>query len=45
VAGQLAYELLGKAECFCTMTHGDGHDTVADVRDFAYRWFERWLEP
>jgi dienelactone hydrolase len=43
VAGQRAYQLLGKPECFCTLTHGDGHDTVPDVRDFAYSWFERWL--
>ena len=43
VEGQRAYELLGKPECFCTLTHGDGHATLDDVRDFAYRWFERWL--
>jgi dienelactone hydrolase len=43
VAGQRAYQLLGKPECFCTLTHGDGHDTVPAVREFAYRWFERWL--
>jgi len=41
--GQRAYALLGKPECFCTLTHGDGHATGPDVRDFAYRWFERWL--
>jgi hypothetical protein len=45
VRGQRAYALLGKPECFCTLTHGDGHDTVDDVRDFAYRWIERWLKP
>jgi hypothetical protein len=45
VAGQRAYALLGKAECFCTLTHGDGHNTVDDVREFAYRWLERWLKP
>jgi len=44
VKGQRAYQLLGKPECFCTLTHGDGHDTTEHVRDFAYRWFERWLE-
>lgn len=43
IAGQRAYALLGKPDCFCTLNHGDGHDTVADVRDFAYRWLERWL--
>ncbi len=42
-AGQRAYGLLGRPECFCTLTHGDGHDTVAEVREFAYRWFARWL--
>ena len=45
VAGQRVYRLLGKPERFCTLTHGDGHDTVDDVREFAYRWFERWLTP
>ena len=45
VAGQRAYALLGKPECFCALTHGDGHATVDDVHDFAYRWFERWLKP
>jgi dienelactone hydrolase len=44
VKGQRAYALLGKPECFVTLIHGDGHDTVDDVRDFAYRWFERWLK-
>jgi hypothetical protein len=23
--------------------HGDGHGAIEDVREFAYRWFERWL--
>ena len=45
VMGQRVYELLGKPECFCTLTHGDGHNTTKDVRDFAYRWFKRWLSP
>jgi dienelactone hydrolase len=44
VKGQRAYQLLGKPECFCTLTHGDGHDTTEHVRDFVYRWFERWLK-
>ena len=43
VAGQRVYGLLGKPECFCTLTHGDGHNTTEDVRDFAYRWLRRWL--
>ncbi len=43
VAGQRVYQLLGKPERFCVLTHGDGHDTTEHVRDFAYRWFERWL--
>jgi dienelactone hydrolase len=42
--GQRAYQLLGKPECFCALTHGDGHDTTPHVREFAYRWFERWLK-
>jgi dienelactone hydrolase len=41
--GQKAYALLGKPECFSTLIHGDGHATLPDVRDFAYRWLERWL--
>jgi hypothetical protein len=44
LAGQRAYALLGKPECFCTLNHGDGHATLDDVRDFAYRWFARWLK-
>jgi len=43
VRGQRAYALLGRPEHFCTLTHGDGHDTVDEVRQFAYLWFERWL--
>lgn len=42
-AGQRVYELLGKPECFRSLTHGDGHDTVDDVREFAYGWIKRWL--
>jgi dienelactone hydrolase len=42
-AGQRVYELLGKPECFRSLTHGDGHDTVDDVREFAYAWIKRWL--
>jgi len=45
VMGQRAYALLGRPEAFCALTHGDGHATTDDVRDFAYRWFERWLKP
>jgi len=45
LAGQRAYALLGKPECFCTLNHGDGHATLEDVREFAYRWFVRWLTP
>jgi len=45
VKGQRAYALLGKPECFCTLTHGDGHATTDDVREFAYNWFARWLAP
>jgi hypothetical protein len=45
VMGQRVYGLLGKPECFCTLTHGDGHNTTEDVRDLAYRWFRRWLSP
>lgn len=41
--GQRAYALLGKADCFCTLTHGDGHATEGYVRNFAYSWFERWM--
>ena len=44
VAGQRAYALLGKPECFCTLNHGDGHATLDDVREFAYRWLVRWLK-
>ncbi|MBN1671152.1 MAG: hypothetical protein JXR37_08980 [Kiritimatiellae bacterium] len=43
VRGQKAYSLIGKPECFATITHGDGHGIPPDVREFAYRWFERFL--
>lgn len=43
IKGQRAYALLGKPDGFVTLIHGDGHDTVDDVRDYAYRWFTRWL--
>jgi dienelactone hydrolase len=41
--GAYVYKLLGQPECFCTLMHGDGHGAIEDVREFAYRWFERWL--
>jgi len=43
VAGQRVYALLGRPDAFCTLTHGDGHATKPDVREFAYLWFDRWL--
>jgi len=39
------WRLLGKPERVSMVTHGDGHDTRPDVREFAYRWFERFLQP
>jgi len=43
VRGQKAYSLVGKPESFATLTHGDGHGIPPDVREFAYRWFDRFL--
>jgi dienelactone hydrolase len=37
------YQLLGTPGHISIYIHGDGHDTVDDVREFAYRWFDRYL--
>lgn len=37
------YQLLGTPGHISILIHGDGHDTVDDVREFAYRWFDRYL--
>lgn len=39
------YRLLGHPERLAFMIHGDGHDTPPDVREMAYRWFDRFLRP
>jgi hypothetical protein len=38
-----AYELLGRAEGLSLLIHGDGHDTVGEVRRYAYSWLDRFL--
>lgn len=38
------YQLLGTPNHIAMLIHGDGHDTVDDVREFAYRWFDRWFK-
>lgn len=37
------YRLLGTPEHLSLLVHGDGHDTVADVRAFAYKWLDRFM--
>ena len=37
------YKLLDAPEKLSMYIHGDGHDTVDMVRDFAYRWLDRFL--
>jgi dienelactone hydrolase len=37
------YQLLGTPGHISILVHGDGHDTVDDVREYAYRWFDRYL--
>jgi len=38
------FRLLGVPEHLALLVHGDGHTTTGDVRDFAYRWLERFLK-
>ena len=37
------YRLLGCPERLSMLVHGEGHDTPADAREFAYRWLDRFL--
>jgi dienelactone hydrolase len=37
------YSLLGTPGHISMLIHGDGHDTVDDVREYAYKWFDRYL--
>lgn len=38
------YSLLGEPEKLALYIHGDGHDTVGEVRNFAYSWLEKFLK-
>ncbi len=38
------YNLLEKPENCAAYIHGDGHDTVDDVRDMSYKWLEKHLK-
>lgn len=38
-----AWRLLGKSENFSFIVHGDGHDTVEHIRNYAYDWLIRNL--
>ena len=38
------YALLGCTERLCFHLHGDGHDTVDEVREMAYLWIDRFLK-
>lgn len=37
------YSLVGAPSKLAMYIHGDGHDTVDDVRNFAYDWIERFM--
>ncbi|HHW08631.1 MAG TPA: alpha/beta hydrolase [Firmicutes bacterium] len=37
------YQLLGVPERIAALIHGDGHTTIASVREQAYCWFDRFL--
>lgn len=37
------YQLLGTPAHISVLIHGDGHDTINDVREYAYKWFDRYL--
>ncbi|NQW99948.1 hypothetical protein HQ447_04760, partial [bacterium] len=39
----MVWSLLGAPKKASILIHGDGHDTVDEVRDSAYGWIERWL--
>jgi len=41
--GMQVYQLLGTPGHISMLIHGDGHDTVDDVREYAYKWFDRYL--
>ncbi len=38
------YKLIGAPEKLAMYIHGDGHDTIDDVRGFAYDWIERFMK-
>lgn len=38
------YALHGQPDKLSMYIHGDGHDTVDEVRDFAYDWIERFMK-
>ena len=39
----MVWRLLGAPNHVKVLIHGDGHDTVDEVRATAYGWIERWL--
>ncbi|HHT26158.1 MAG TPA: hypothetical protein GXZ82_02760 [Firmicutes bacterium] len=39
------YKLLSAQEKISTVIHGDGHDTITDIRNYCYGWFDRFLAP
>ncbi|HHN46040.1 MAG TPA: hypothetical protein ENN09_01240 [Planctomycetes bacterium] len=43
-AAARVWRLLGSDERIAWYVHGDGHRTIGDVREFAYRWFDRFLK-
>lgn len=42
--GSEVYKLLGHPERLTMVTHGEGHDTPKDLREFGYVWFDRFLK-
>ena len=39
-----AWRLLGHPERVSLLIHGEGHDTPDGIREYAYRWFDRFLK-
>lgn len=38
------YALLGQPQKLSLYLHGDGHDTVRELRNMGYDWFDRFLK-
>ena len=39
------FDLMDRAENLQMITHGHGHDTRDEIREYAYTWFDQYLKP